>query len=95
MREQEPRINPIANTLAHIVERDDVQRASLLIEVEKRHQSGQPWQGDDGEVINSFRGINWRQFWIQFATEHPWLTAFAPVAVVLYAIVIKNALSGG
>lgn len=73
-------LDPIVQTVARIVERDDVQRARLVIEVEKCHSSEQPFQ--------QVPPWSWRQFCIQFSREYPRLVLLAPFAVLAYLFVI-------
>lgn len=87
MSHQNPiQLDPIVQTVARIVERDDVQRARLVIEVEKCHATEQPFQ--------QLPPWSWRQFCIQFAREYPRLILLAPVAVLLYVLVIAQLLIG-
>lgn len=84
--------NPVAVIVSRIIERDDVERAKLVIEIERsRAAGGGGWQ-DDADVREN--GIDWRRFWIAFAAQHPGAAALAPVAVVLYFVVILQAIFG-
>lgn len=80
-------LDPVVQVVSRIVERDDVQRARIVIEVEKCHSTEHPFQ--------QVSPWNWRQFWIQFAREYPRLILLAPVAALLYVLVIAQLLIGG
>lgn len=85
--------NPVAVIVSRILERDDVERARLVVEIERsRAAGGGGWQ-DDADVRES--GIDWRRFWVNFATEYPAVAALAPAAVVCYAVVIYQMIFGG
>lgn len=85
--------NPVAVIVSRIIERDDVERAKLVIEIERsRAGGGGGWQ-DNEEVREN--GFNWRRFWVNFAREHPLVMASAPVSAALYITLILQAIFGG
>lgn len=71
-------VDAVVNMVSRIVSRDDVQRASLLIEVEK--------VGALKEEKNDWHG--WRHFAVYFAKQYPKYTIAIPFAIALYAFVI-------
>lgn len=82
--------NPVAVIVSRIIERDDVERARLIIEIERsRAAGGDGWQNDE-EVRE--RGMDWRRFWINFSDKYPGAAAFAPVAVVCYLVLLYQLL---
>ncbi len=84
--------NPVAVIVSRIVERDDFERARLVIEIERsRAAGGGGWQTDAEQRSD---GFNWRRFWISFATEHPGAAALTPAAVLCYALIIYQAIFG-
>ncbi len=78
--------NPVAVIVSRIVERDDIRRAKLIIEIERSIEAGgDGWQNND-EI--DAEGMNWRRFWINFSEKYPGAAAFAPVAVACYLFLI-------
>lgn len=85
--------NPVAAIVGRIVERDDIERARIVVEIERSRAAGNAGWQDDADAREN--GLNWRQFWINFASEHPGVAALAPLAVVCYAVVIYQMIFGG
>lgn len=86
MNKEPVQIDPILSIVARIVERDDVRRASLLIEVEKAEQ--------EGRKIDHSSGFDWHKFWIHFASQNPRLILFMPIAIVLYLMIFYQWIFG-
>lgn len=76
-------VEPVARFVARLVSRDDVQRASLLLQVEKvdgETAANENWRTAD------WRG--WRHFAVYFAKKYPGYTLFLPVAAGLYLMLL-------
>lgn len=84
--------NPVAVIVSRIVERDDIERARLVVEIERSRAAGSEGWQDAADTREN--GIDWRRFWINFSEKYPGASAFAPFALGMYVYLLLNWIFG-
>lgn len=79
----------IVATVARLVERNDADRAELIVRVERRRADGEDPSARQGG------GLDWKAWAVDFAQQNPRLVMFAPLSLLCWFLLIYQSFTGG